>query len=134
MNTLSLMPGARVAPARAVLRGRSVQGAAPRPRAVVRGRRLHARADSEPAKPTVPPVLLNTVPAPAPVHVTCGATLRLPPCRATANRHAAFALSPAGLARLRRLSALAWPHGGSAARGAIAHALRQPLIAQDTPN
>ena len=92
MNTLNLMPGARVAPARAVLRGRSVQGAAPRPRAVVRGRRLHARADSEPAKPAVPPVLLNTVPAPAPVHVTCGATLRLPPCRPTANRHAAFML------------------------------------------
>jgi hypothetical protein len=68
--------GARAAPARAVLRGRSVQGA-PRPRAAVRGRRLHARADSEPAKPAVPPVLLNTVPAPAPpVHVTCGATLR----------------------------------------------------------
>ena len=79
MNTLSsLMPGARVAPARAVVRGRSLQSA-PRPRAVVRGRRLQARADGEPAKPAVPAVLLNTVPAPAPVHVTCGATLRCSP-------------------------------------------------------
>lgn len=62
------------APSRCALRGQRVRSAAPRPVAV-RARRLHARADAEPAKPA-PAVLTSAVPLPAvSAHVTCGTLL-----------------------------------------------------------